>query len=461
MVSSGSLRSRFREFSRKHGLFGERDTVIVAVSGGVDSMVLLDLLAEEQGLRLVAAHVNHGLRGEESDGDEALVRARAKELGVEFRVDRPDVAAAAEAAGTGIQETARRLRYAFFESVRSGTGGGRIATGHHLDDNAETILLNLFRGTGVKGLAGIPVRRDEIIRPLLFATREEVETYATMRGVPYREDSSNVSGAYTRNAIRRHILPRARELVSPAAARNIARTGEILRMVAGYLEEQVSAALVSCRLGHETGSPALSVRRLRELHPFLCREVLLAAADQSGTDGLSSAHIEAVAALLDGQPGNRATLPGGWTALREREAILFRRATGTTGFCITVLPEVTYEMEGFRFATTIEEGPGRRAPEGQGSEEVDADCIGARGLTLRSWKEGDAFVPLGMTTRKKISDFFVDQKIPSHRKHLIPILATGDGDIVWVCGLRIDERFKLTAATRRVLKLEFSSFAER
>jgi tRNA(Ile)-lysidine synthase len=458
MFSPGSFRSRFHEFSRKHGLFGERDIVVVAVSGGIDSMVLLDLLAGEQGLRLIVAHVNHGLRGAASDADETLVRDQAGARALEFRVDRPNIAAAAEASGTGIQETARRLRYAFLETVRAGAENGKIATGHQLDDDAETILLNLFRGTGIRGLAGIPVRREHIIRPLLFAARDEVERYAAAAGVPFREDASNATDAYTRNAIRRQILPRVREFVSPGASRNIARTGEILRMAAGYLAEQTATALTTCRLADDAGGMVLSVGRLRDLHPFLCREVLLAAADQSGTDGLSSAHVEAVMSLLDARPGDRVTLPGGWTVARERETFLLRRAAGIAGFCIPVTPGTAYEMAGFRFSSTIGT---RREPAEPGTEVVDADRLGVRGLTLRSWREGDAFVPLGMTARKKLSDFFIDEKIEAHRKHLIPILETADGEIVWVCGMRIDERFKVTATTRRVLRLEYSSFAER
>jgi tRNA(Ile)-lysidine synthase len=460
MVSSGSLRSRFREFSRKHGLFGERDIVVVALSGGVDSMVLLDLLAGERNRTLVVAHINHGLRGKESDADEDFVRAQADARGLELRVDRPDVAGAAGRTGTGIQETARRLRYDFLEQVRIGSRGAKIATGHNLDDNAETILLNLFRGSGVRGLAGIPVRRENIVRPLLFATRDEIAGYAAGAGVPFREDSSNASDAYARNAIRHQVLPRVREIVSPAASRNIARAGDILRNVAGYLAEQTAAALSTCLLAAPEDGITLAVPRLRELHPFLCREVLLTAAEQWGTGRLTGAHIEALAALIDGQPGNRITLPGGRTATRDRDVILLGRGTEAADFCIPVTPGIAYAMEGFRFASTIGQGTEERAAAGPGSEEVDADAVGNRGLTLRSWRDGDAFVPLGMSSRKKISNFFVDEKVPAYRKHRIPILATEDGEIVWVCGLRIDDRFKITATTRRVLKLEFRSFAE-
>jgi tRNA(Ile)-lysidine synthase len=279
--------------------------------------------------------------------------------------------------------------------------------------------------------------------------------------VPSREDASNATDAYTRNAIRHHILPRVREFVSPGASRNIARTGEILRMAAGYLAEQTATALTSCRLADDADGIVLSVPRLRELHPFLCREVLLAAADQSGTGGLSGAHVEAVTSLLDARPGDRVTLPGGWMVVRDRETFLLRRATGIAGFCIPVTPGTAYEMAGFRFSSTLGTRSPRREPAEPGTEVVDADRLGVRGLTLRSWREGDAFVPLGMTARKKLSDFFIDEKIASHRKYLIPILETGDGEIVWVCGMRIDERFKVTATTRRVLRLEYSSFAER
>ena len=185
-----------------------------------------------------------------------------------------------------------------------------------------------------------------------------------------------------------------------------------------------------------------------------------AAAEESGAGGLTGAHCEALAALIDAPPGHRATLPGGRTATRDRDAILLDGNSPVAGFCIPVTPGIAYAMEGFRFASSLEEGEEDRAPAGSGSEEVDADRVGNKGLTLRSWRDGDAFIPLGMSSRKKISNFFVDEKVPAYRKHRIPILATDDGEIVWVCGLRIDDRFKVTATTRRVLKLEFHSFAE-
>ncbi|MEK9136785.1 MAG: tRNA lysidine(34) synthetase TilS, partial [Bacteroidota bacterium] len=197
MFSSRAFLTRFHEFSRRRRLIEERNKIIAAVSGGADSTVLLDLLAKEQeafGLTIIVAHFNHQLRGAESDGDEQHVAARARHYGFDFYVERANTAEYSRHTKLGIQEAARKLRYEFFDKLLISSGFDRIATAHNADDNAETILLNLFRGAGVQGLSGIPVYREDrkIIRPLLFAQRSEIEEYAQAERLTFRTDSSNM-----------------------------------------------------------------------------------------------------------------------------------------------------------------------------------------------------------------------------------------------------------------------------
>jgi tRNA(Ile)-lysidine synthase len=455
MLSPNTLPSRFREFSRTHGLFGEQERVVLAVSGGVDSMVLLDLFAKERGLAPIIGHFNHGLRGEESDDDETFVAERARTYGVPFHAGRGDTAGEAKRRGVGIQEAARDLRYDFLVRLRDATGAGRIATAHHADDNAETILLHLFRGTGVRGMSGIPVARDGIIRPLLFAKREELEEYARNEHIPFRTDSSNAKDGYTRNAVRHHVLPLLKELVSPAVVENINRSGDNFRTIAAYLKEETLKTLGACTIDRSPDGLRLSVSELMARPLLLRQHAILAALEEVSGARPGTDRVEAVLGLLVNEPGTMVTVGRGTEALRNRGELVIRLQNETAGFSITVDPGREYTLGGFRFATELLDSRGPAA--GRGTEYADAERTGTEGMTLRSWREGDSFTPLGMSGRKKISDFFVDEKIPLLEKHRIPILLSAGGEVIWVCGMRLDDRFKITPATRRVLKLEYSS----
>ena len=455
MLSPDTLSSRFREFSRTNGLYGEKDTIVVAVSGGVDSMVLLDLFVKERGLNVVAGHFNHGLRGEESDADETFVAERARSYGIPFHAGRGDTGAEAARRGVGIQEAARDLRYDFLIRLRASTGATRIATAHHADDNAETILLHLFRGTGVQGMSGIPVARDGIIRPLLFARREEIEEYSRIEKIPFRTDSSNAKDGYTRNAVRHHVLPLLKELVSPSVVENINRSGDNFRTLAAYLQEETTRVLTECTTGRSGGGLRLSVNGLLARPLLLRQHAVLAAIEDVAGARPASDRVNAVLGLLEKEPGTLVTITGGTEAARDRDEIVIRPHEEAGGFSLSVEAGKEYAAEGFRFASEIVGARGE--PAGRHTEYADAERTGVRGLTLRSWREGDSFTPLGMSGRKKLSDFFVDEKVPVDRKNRIPILCSAVGDVIWVCGMRLDDRFKITPATRRVLKLEYSS----
>jgi tRNA(Ile)-lysidine synthase len=459
MLSPNTLPSRFREFSRTNGLFGEQEKVVVAVSGGVDSMVLLDLLLKDRGLTLIVGHFNHGLRGEESDADEAFVAEHARQSGVPFHTSRGDTAGEVKRRGVGIQEAARDLRYDFLIRLRASTGAGRIATGHHADDNAETILLHLFRGAGVQGMSGIPVARDGIIRPLLFAAREEIEEYARSAHVPFRTDSSNAKDGYTRNAVRHHVLPLLKELVSPAVVGNINRSGDNFRTVAAYLKEETRRVLEACTINRNGDGLHLSVSELKASPLLLRQYAILAALEEVSGESPGSERVGAVLGLLENEPGTLVTVPGGTEAIRNRGEIVIRLRSEAGEYSISVDPGQEYTLAGFRFASGLVDARGPQA--GRDTEYADAGLTGIEGMTLRNWREGDSFVPLGMSGRKKISDFFVDEKIPLHEKRRIPILLSARGEVIWVCGMRLDDRFKITPATRRVLKLEFSSPSHR
>jgi tRNA(Ile)-lysidine synthase len=434
--------------------------MLVAVSGGADSMVLLDLLVRERsalGLTLGVAHVHHGLRGGESDADEEFVRERAAVLGCGYVAHRADVRAVAERERIGIQEAARRIRYEFFENTMRDRGYDVVATGHHADDNAETILLNILRGAGMQGLSGIPPLRTDIriIRPLLFAGREDIEQYAESEGLPFRQDSSNLKDEYRRNFVRHRIIPLIREEINPQLTETLRRTSEIFWSLQRYLDAESAEVLHELLRRREGGVLALSCTQLGDLPELLISSVLSSLATQYTGHRPGFNQVEAVRDLLRARPGSCVQLTATWAAFRERDELVFRESGNALTLDMPVLAGEEYMFGGYRFSSTEGSREELEMKGGQDVECVDADRLSGKSLRLRSWKPGDTFIPLGMHGRKKVSDFFTDSKIPLSEKGQYPVLETIDGQIVWLCGLRIDDRFKITENTRRVLRLEF------
>ncbi len=464
MFSSRTFLTRFHEYSRRRKLIEERSKLIAAVSGGVDSIVMLDLLAREQeafGLSIIVAHFNHQLRGDESDGDEQHVAARARHYGFELYVERANTAEYARHMKMGIQEAARQLRYEFFDKLLVSSGFDKVATAHNADDNAETMLLNLFRGAGVQGLSGIPVARDDrkIIRPLLFAGRQEIESYAAEEQLVFRTDSSNLKDHYTRNFIRHTILPPVKEHINPNVVQTMHRSAELFRELEAFLTftaRQNLDLMVAKRTEEEL---YISIPRLRS-NPVLMQQYIIMLAGESFTHrSLEYDQVGAILELTEGLTGSWVSISKEYVVFRDRENLVMRKSEPVSEFKIMVQPNHRYEFNKFRFASEVLDQKNVTFTNG-GAEYIDADRLHGEELVLRTWSDGDAFVPLGMKTKKKISDFFVDAKIPIYEKHQIPILETKTGDVVWVCGHRIDDRFKITGDTKRVLKLEFSRFKD-
>lgn len=461
MRFSRAFFTRFHEFSRKRRLMEQGDKIIAAVSGGVDSMVLLDLLAREQealGLSVIVAHFNFMLRGAESDGDEQFVVQRARHYGFEVYLDRADCAAYAREHKMGIQEAARQLRYEFFDNLLLSSGFDKIATAHNANDNAETILLNMFRGAGVAGLSGIPVYREDrrIIRPLVFAERKEIEDYASVERIPFRTDSSNAEEYYTRNYLRLNVLPLIQKEINPNVVATLNRTGELFRELESYLiaaaREQYDAVVTR----DSTTEVQVAVSRLRAIPRLLQQYVVMFVAESFAACRPEYDHVQRILELMDGLSGSWVAIDRNHVVFRDRDHLVFRKTEEVPEFRFAVLPNRRYQFDRFCFSSEIMEAK-NLVLNGSEAEYVDGDKLAGKSLVLRSWSDGDWFIPLGMTSRKKISDYFVDAKIPIYRKPLIPILETTDGEVVWVCGQRIDERFKVTPATRQVMKLQFST----
>ncbi len=452
------LINRFREFVQKNKLISPNDKIIVAVSGGVDSVVLLDILNELKNqlkIELIVAHFNHKLRGVESDEDEEFVRRFASNLGLECYVRSEDTKEYCKRNKISIQEGARELRYNFFETLKLLKGFDKIATAHNANDNAETVLLNLFRGSGVNGLAGIQVKRGSIIRPLLFATRDEIEAYANEKGLQYRIDSSNLKTSYRRNYIRLKLLPLISENINPGIIETLNRTAQIFSELSEFIQHEVSKITKFIAIEENPEKVLVDIQRLKSYLYFIQESVIISVVETFFKERIDFARVLSVLNLIDSTPGSSVMLSGDLLVYRDRQHLVFLRKREFTEaeVFMYVHPGEKYETDYFVFSSEFVKKEDINFNPDTHIEYIDADLI-ADELILRNWQPGDWFVPLGMKGKKKISDFLIDLKIPIYDKRKILVLES-EGKIVWVCGLRLDDRFKITDSTNKILKIEF------
>jgi len=449
---------------RKYRLITPGEHIIVAVSGGADSIALLSALHELRprwNLTLTAVHLDHGIRGAAARQEALLVRNEAQRLGVDCLVGARDVPGYAAAHGLSLQEAAREVRYTFFGEMRAQTGAHKVALGHHADDQAETVLLWLLRGAALAGLGGMAPCRDGVyIRPLIEVSRQQIEQYLRARHIAFVPDTSGSEMQYLRNRVRHRLVPLLRREFNPQISRALARMADLVRQDEAGLSEQVEDALNKHLLTAEDGF-VCPVAVFQQRKGVLQRRLMHAAIARlrGSRRGLGMVHIEMACRLLDGQGSSRRlVLPGGCSVRREYGNVIFSRAGQPAQpfcYCFDELPgRVMIAELGRQLVLQRERADvGARAPQGAGPDQVCLDYAKvALPLVIRNWRAGDRFCPLGLGGSKKLHNFFIDQKIPARRRSLIPIMLCGDR-IAWVCGLRLDERFKTTAETRQVLRV--------
>ncbi len=452
----GSMYKKILDYIRRNRLFATGDRVIAALSGGADSVFLLMVLnelKEELGLVLKAIHVHHGLRGEEADRDSEFSRDLSKKLGVDFSCIHVDAARYARENGMSVEEAGRHLRYEIFDKERLDFGAMKIAVAHHADDQAETILYNLFRGTGLKGLGGMRLVRDHIVRPLLCVSKEEILAYLKENGISYCEDSTNALEDYARNRIRSRILPQIREQINSRADENILHAGEMAAKADAYLEKQAKK-LLDC-LGvwerDEDGKAAgcgISAKALSEEEEII-RSYVIRAMIRSVRDSMKDItmnHVESAAALLFTQKGKQVDLPGGLTAVRNPEELWIkeksRKVFGEKEGEI-LLPEVEFKVFSYK--------KGQEIPKNGYTKWFDYDKINST-LSVRYRETGD-YITLSGGGRKSVKSFMIDEKIPREERGKIPLVADGS-HVLWVIGYRISEYYKITDDTHTVIQMQ-------
>ncbi len=416
--------------------------ILLAVSGGVDSMVLARLFSLS-GKNYGMAHCNFKLRGSDSDLDEQLVKMSAMMLGVPFYSASFDTRAYALGHKISIQEAARELRYSWLNDISFEHHYTLIATGHHLDDSIETMLINLVRGTGIAGLTGIPERRDIVIRPLLFATRKEIEAFAHAQNIEFRTDQSNLHDKYLRNRIRQHILPQLKSL-NPAFHEVMAAFFDKMKAAQMVLKTEVGRQQAQC-LTPEGNGFSISIQKIMALErpDFYLYEFLK-------DYGFSFAVCSDIYKSLEGQPGTQ-FFSKTHAAIKDREMIFINPLVdpgNQAEFFIDTQTRVVQTSDAvFSFDTLGVDGK----PELNQGEQVaifDFDLLHFP-LLLRKIRPGDRLQPLGMKGIKKISDLLTDKKVPRHIKNSAWVLVS-QSEIAWLAGYRISEKFKFTGKTKKV-----------
>ncbi|PSL20797.1 tRNA lysidine(34) synthetase TilS [Dyadobacter jiangsuensis] len=435
----------FLTFINQHTPDLEQQPTLLAVSGGVDSVVLAHLF-HSLGLTAGIAHCNFGLRGEESDGDEAFVRELSARYNFPFFVTKPDVKNFAKSTSISTQMAARELRYRWFEKVRQESGYIWIATAHHANDSLETLLLNVARGTGLAGLTGIAPVNGHLIRPLLLSSRAEISRYAAENGIQWREDRTNETDDYYRNKIRHHVIPVLAEL-NPSLESTFNVSSERLRAANALLEAHLQRWKAQI-VREEAGTIRIPIAGLlSEAEPayrlwFILQDF-----------GFQYGQLRNIVASLEGISGKRFFSPT-HALLVDRDHILLKASSQTSDPEVLTIeePGVTFHWQGAKISLRVL--PAGSPPHFDNATiAVDINCI-TFPLTLRKWQQGDIFQPFGMGgKRKKVSDLLIDNKVDLFEKEKTAVLLNGDGEIIWVLGLRADERFRITEATSNILEI--------
>jgi tRNA(Ile)-lysidine synthase len=457
------LTSKVKQTVERFCMLKPGDRVVVAVSGGPDSVCLLSVLqalAKDLNLVLHVAHLDHLFRGKESADEALFVAGLAEKLGIPATIGKIDVPAFCRERGLSSQEGARTARYDFFSRVVEATRASRIATGHTADDQAETFLMRLLRGAGVSGLSGIPPVRENIIRPLIEVTRQEVLEHIKEAGLAFVTDPSNSKPAYTRNKIRLDVLPVLKQF-NPRLIETLASEAALLRDEDEAMEACL-ARLVPGIISREKDFVVFKREEFNALPQAFRRRLFKRAVDLAGAEssGLSSVQIDEALAFMAGAGVGRAMrLPHGLTVEREYGKFIISLQAASLAFSHTLalpgttrIPEIGIEVE-TTVRETRDDGRERRDERAENylwHAEFDYAKI-MLPLMIRSRLRGDRFCPTGMGGRsKKLQDYFVDEKLPRRKRDAVPLLVSGD-DVLWVAGLRTDERFLAGPETGKVL----------
>ena len=452
---------KFTLVLKSHFNFSVHQRVHVAVSGGLDSVVLLDLLSRVKGqfdLRLDILHLNHGIRGDEADQDQVFVEQLAKDYCLKARIKRVNTPEFAKKTKRSMEEAARILRYRFFEEELSLSREAYIALGHHADDQAETILDRILRGSGIRGLGGMRMTRDHYIRPLLTFTRAEIEAHAEQFNLRFRDDSSNKDLSYKRNRIRHELIPMLKRSFNPSIVNSVTSLGDIMKQNERFLRAEAEKAFDSSLRLIQKKKIVLEFNQFLEYFDIIKIYILFKIQELLNVNDIVLS-FERLTSFLDFiQQANHGKLfefGSNFQAIIDHGGLVFQ--TGTSeNFEFEVCRDCAYEVydgeKVFKISNITKDDLPQLFVDDKSVEYIDADAV-IGPLILRNVHPGDVFTPLNMLGRKKVSDYFTDHKVPLHMRNLIPILSCKSG-LVCIVGYQIDDHFKVSKDSVNILKLE-------
>ncbi len=441
-------------FIKENELCFPGEKVLVALSGGPDSVFLLHFLNKFKNkfkIEIGVVHINHRLRGNDSERDELFCKAICDELSVPFYILRKDIKSYSKKNKISLEVAGRKIRYEFFEKISSENKYDKIVTAHNADDNAETVLLNLIKGTGIKGIAGIPVKRNNIVRPILSLTKKEILDYLNENQFEYRVDESNLSNDFERNFLRNEVIPLIQKNINPAFSNSALNTSLNLQRLNLGLASIVSGLKSTVKVKFNR-SVIIPVDFIKSENKFIISYTIKELIDENFSVKLEFNDLKKIFMLVKKQSGKSEELSENLIALKERNEIRIVKKSAlknsnekkiSTGSEIKIARKTFSIFEVTRSEVKIGKS--------KNIEYISADGLSSD-FIVRTWTEGDKFFPIGMQGSKKISDYLNDIKINSFEKNEQHVLEN-NGSIVWVIGKRLDDRFKLTPNTKKVLKL--------
>jgi tRNA(Ile)-lysidine synthase len=472
-----SLDSKILENIENSGMFGNGDKVLIAVSGGADSIALLYLLAdlkERLGIDLAIGHLNHSARGDESDEDAQFVSRIGTSLGIKTFIEKIDVSNEQKKLKTSFQESGRIVRRKFLESTLDAIGGNKIALGHIADDQVETFLINLLRGSGLKGLGGMDQINGFYVRPLLNCFKSEIHEYLLQRGLKHRFDKSNSKKDYLRNRIRLDLIPNIEKNFNPNFKENLLGTIDIIRDEDNYLKDSIDSIFKNV-LMPDAGldesfdkSLRLSAPKILDYPASIRRRLLRHAINLIKGDlrSYTFSHIQSIITLMEkGISGKEICLPSGLVAKFNDNYLKIYKTPGTKNRIITTDTDLSIcvplnipghtSISGSPVRFTSYLASSRESNTSQPDSniaELDYEKTGLN-IQIRFPKPGDSFIPLGMLGSKKLKSFFIDTKTPREERKVVPILTTASNEIIWIFGKRISNSYRVTENTKKILHI--------
>lgn len=456
------------DFIKEKKMLQRGDSVILGVSGGADSLCLLIILNEISkimDLKLTAVHVNHHVRGKEADEDQSFVEEFCKNIGVKCVVCHINMVQLAKEMKCSEEEAGRIARYEIFEKILVKENGNKIAIAHNLNDNCETILFNLCRGTGIKGLSGIRVSRDNIIRPIMCLTRAEIEEYLNRNNIAFRTDSTNLEDDYTRNRLRHHVISYIEENINSNAAVNIVRAGNDLYEIEEYLDMETEKQISKYVIIDEEG--CLIKDEVLQCHSVIQKRIIRSMINllSGRLKDITRSHVESVLELFERNTGRKVDLPYQIVAKRDYKGVSLAVSSKEDKDSENDFSDAVIYKEGKvyfnKYITAIMERDksfDQNVPELVYTKWIDCDMI-KDGLVVRKRQAGDYLSIDNQGNTKKLKDYFINEKIPNDQRDDILLVADGS-HIVWVVGHRISSNYKITESTKNVIMLSYNDISD-